>query len=55
MIRNHKVLYVDLVGTCYDILTKPVPLSQRHIDSFRHKVIMNTHKKSNIVKEYDEQ
>jgi len=27
MVRNHKVLYVDLIGTCYDILTKPIPLS----------------------------
>ena len=54
MVRNHKVLYVDLIGTCYDILTKPIPLSQRHIDSYRHKVIMGAHKKANIVKEYDD-
>ena len=54
MVRNHKVLYVDLIGTCYDILTKPIPLSQRHIDSYRHKVIMGAHKKSNIVKEIDD-
>jgi hypothetical protein len=40
------VLYVDLIGTCYDILTKPVPLMQRHIDIFRHKVIMGMHNKS---------
>ena len=55
IVRNHKVLYVDLIGTCYDILTKPIPLSQRHIDSYRHKVIMGAHKKSNIVKEIDDQ
>ena len=55
MVRNHKVLYVDLIGTCYDILTKPVPLSQRHVDSYRHKVIMGSHKKTaNIVKEIDD-
>lgn len=54
MVRNHKVLYVDLIGTCYDILTKPIPLSQRHIDSYRHKVIMGAHKKSNIVKEIED-
>lgn len=54
MIRGHKVLYVDLIGTCYDILTKPIPLSQRHIDSYRHKVIMGQHKKSNIIKEYED-
>lgn len=46
MVRNHSVLYVDLIGTCYDILTKPVPLMQRHIDIYRHKVIMGIHNKS---------
>ena len=46
VVRNHSVLYVDLIGTCYDILTKPVPLMQRHIDIFRHTVIMGMHNKS---------
>jgi hypothetical protein len=46
LVRNHKVLYVDLMGTCYDILTKPIPLSQRHVDTYRHKVIMGAHKKA---------
>ena len=27
LVRNHKVLFVDLIGTCYDVLTKPIPLS----------------------------
>jgi len=45
VIRNHRVLYVDLMGTCFDILTKPVPLMQRHVDVFRHKVIMGAHKR----------
>lgn len=45
LIKNHKVLFVDLIGTCFDVLTKPVPLSQRHIDIYRHKVIMGAHKK----------
>jgi len=54
MVRNHKVLYVDLIGTCYDILTKPVPLSQRHVDAFRHKVIMGVHKKANMLKDMDD-
>jgi len=40
------VLYVDLMGTCFDILTKPIPLMQRHIDAQRHKVIMGTHLKA---------
>ena len=54
MVRNHKVLYVDLIGTCYDILTKPVPLTQRHVDAYRHKVIMGVHKKANMIKDMDE-
>ena len=37
------MLYVDLIGTCYDVLTKPMPLMQRHVDIFRHKVIMGVH------------
>lgn len=45
IVRNHSVLYVDLLGTCYDILTKPVPLMQRHVDIYRHKVIMGIHNK----------
>lgn len=39
MIRNHVIQSLDLIGTCYDILTKPLPLMQRHIDIYRHKVI----------------
>ena len=27
VVRNHKLLVVDLIGTCFDILTKPVPLT----------------------------
>jgi hypothetical protein len=49
-VRNHSVLYVDLIGTCYDILTKPVPLMQRHVDIYRHKVIMGMHNKSRAQK-----
>ena len=26
IIKNHSVLYVDLMGTCSDILTKPMPI-----------------------------
>ena len=46
VVRNHSVLYIDLIGTCYDILTKPVPLMQRHVDIYRHKVIMGMHNKA---------
>lgn len=41
LIRNHQVCPLDLIGTCYDILTKPLPLMQRHIEVYRHKVIHN--------------
>jgi hypothetical protein len=43
VVRNHQVLCVDLIGTCYDVLTKPMPLMQRHVDIYRHKVIMGIH------------
>lgn len=46
IIKNHKVLFVDLMGTCFDILTKPIPLMQKHIDVFRHKVTMGAHTKT---------
>jgi hypothetical protein len=36
---------VDLIGTCFDVLTKPMPLMQRHVDIYRHKVIMGVHNK----------
>ena len=43
VVRNHKVLFVDLLGTCFDILTKPIPLMQKDVDLYRQKVIMGTH------------
>lgn len=45
VVRSHQVLYVDLMGTCFDVLTKPMPLMQRHVDIYRHKVIMGVHNK----------
>jgi hypothetical protein len=45
VVRNHAVMYVDLVGTCFDVLNKPMPLMQRHVDIYRHKVIMGIHNK----------
>lgn len=39
LIRNHLLLYVDLIGTCYDLLIRPVPLMQVHVDTFRKRVI----------------
>jgi len=43
VVRNHKILYVDLLGTCFDILTKPIPIMQKDVDYYRQKVIMGTH------------
>jgi hypothetical protein len=56
LVRNHKLLYLDLIGTWYDILTKPLPLMQKHVEIFRYKVIMGTHykKKRNLDDEDDE-
>lgn len=42
IVRGHKILFMDLIGTCFDILTKPIPLMQRHIDIYRHKVTMGS-------------
>ena len=39
IVRNHKLLYVDLLGTCYDLLIKPLPIMQKHIDIFRNRVV----------------
>jgi hypothetical protein len=43
VLKNHQILYVDLLGTGYDLLNRPFPLIQRHIDKFRQKVIMGRH------------
>jgi hypothetical protein len=43
VVRNHLVLTVDLIGTGYDVLTKPMPVLQHHIDLFREKMVMGTH------------
>jgi len=42
---------VDLVGTCYDLLHKPYPIYQRHVDMLRHRVIMGSHKGNDEEKE----
>lgn len=53
VVRNHQILYVDLIGTCFDVLTKPMPLMQRHVDIYRHKVIMGVHNKQRKDKNGD--
>ncbi|EAR97146.2 MSP (major sperm protein) domain protein (macronuclear) [Tetrahymena thermophila SB210] len=52
VVQNHKVIYVDLIGTCYDLLFKPLPLVQQQIDSFRKRVIEG--RLSNIDMKYME-
>ena len=47
------MLYVDLIGTCFDVLTKPMPLMQRHVDIYRHKVIMGMHNRLRRDKQGD--
>ena len=39
IVRNHCLLYVDLIGCCYDLLIKPLPLTQNHVEMFRRRVI----------------
>ncbi|EGR30025.1 hypothetical protein IMG5_144000 [Ichthyophthirius multifiliis] len=39
IVRNHRLFHIDLIGTCYDLLIKPIPLQQKHIDAFRKRVI----------------
>ena len=33
------------MGTCFDVLTKPMPLLQRHVDAYRAKVITGSQNK----------
>lgn len=44
---------MDLIGTCYDLLHKPYPITQRHVDMLRHRVIMGTHKGPSITPDLD--
>lgn len=39
LVRNHVLLFVDLIGTCYDLLIRPIPLLQTHVDAFRRRVV----------------
>ena len=33
------IRYIDLIGTCYDLLSRPLTLTQNHIELFRTRVI----------------
>ena len=45
LVRNHIVLYLDLLGTCYDILQRPIPLSQKDVEVFRTNILMGSYDK----------
>ena len=49
IVRNHQLLYVDIMGTCYDLLIRPRPVLQRNIDVFRRKVITGKYGKEDMV------
>lgn len=42
------------MGSCYDLLHKPYPLYQRHVDMYRHRVIMGTYKGNEFDPEIDQ-
>ena len=49
LISNHQVLYIDLIGTCYDLLIRPKPVLQNHINVFRRRVIEGKYNKEDLV------
>lgn len=49
IVKNHQLLYVDLIGTCYDLLIRPKPILQRSIDLFRRRVIAGQYEKEDLV------
>ena len=38
LIRNHLVLYLDLIGNCFDLLIKPPPINLTALRETRHKL-----------------
>ena len=53
LIRNCKLLYLDLIDTWYDKDVKPLPLMQCHVDGLRDKAIMGKHYTMKKIK-YDD-
>ena len=35
LLKNQQPVFIDLLGTCYDLKLRPAPFSQRHIDAYR--------------------
>lgn len=46
--RNHCLLHLDIMGSAYDLLTRPLQVNQRHIDMFRARVIQGRISKLDI-------
>mgnify|MGYP003880634599 FL=1 len=49
VVRDHQVLYIDLMGTCYDLLIRPKPILQKNIEIFRKRVISGKYDKEDLV------
>jgi hypothetical protein len=49
LVSNHGVLYVDLIGCCYDLLIRPKPIKQRNVDVFRKRIIEGKYRKEDLV------
>ena len=49
LVANHQVLCVDLLGTCYDLLIRPKPILQNHVNIFRRRVIEGKYRKEDLV------
>ena len=49
IIRDHQLLYIDLMGTCYDLLIRPKPVLQKDVDIFRRRVILGQYQREDLV------
>lgn len=49
IVRDHQLLYIDLMGTCYDLLIRPRPVLQKDVDIFRKRVISGNYEKEDLV------
>lgn len=49
LIMNHQVLYVDLLGTCKDLLVRPKPILQDQVNLFRRRVIKGEYDPTDMV------
>jgi hypothetical protein len=40
LVMRHVVLSLDLVGSCYDVLTRPLQLTPKDVDVYRYHMFM---------------